>query len=329
MSRIQQIFDFAIVGPDFLTSYLVEIIRIIITRSRQNPFEAQSRYQGPLMKLACEMRPDLAACIRSQDRWCLQGCFEEDHLFPIEPSSRKHYAGGPFSAFCVYSLIGDPDATYLSAILHFNITEYYLPYICLHALINSRELTENIGGCWDCAVKTRVLACLKAGMDWNDVVSLDNVSNDWVTLVEFFASKGSLHILEAAWLELGNDLGSFYANFEGEIVCAVVRDLDALRPARQWLQAEARGRIQEMYELSRGIFFDDAYRKFFPDDEEEIKEIGCGFNPVTFSCRMRGLVEDDLDTNAESCAEFNNFDVSSEATESLPAVNGLTEEFWD
>jgi hypothetical protein len=316
MSRLQQIFECAIVGPDFLTPCLIEIIRVIIANSRQNPFEAQSRYQGPLIKLACEMRHELAACMRSQEQWCLEGCFEEDHsfpdyTFPIEPGddSTIIYLDGPFSAFCVYSLVGDPDAIYLRAILHFKVTSCDLPFICLHSLANSRELTEYIGGCWDHAVKARVVACLEAGMDWIDEVPLDTVADDWVTLVEFFASHGGLHILEAAWLELGNDLGSFYANFEGEIVCAIVRDLDALRPARGWRQAKGWDRTQEIYDLSSGIFLDEGYRKFFPDDEEEIEEMGYGFDAVTFSRRMWGYLGDD--------------------SESLPVVNGLTEEFWD
>jgi hypothetical protein len=315
MSRLQQTFECAIVGLDLLTSCL-EIIRVIIANSHQNPFEAQSRYQGPLIKVACEMRHELAACIRSQEQWCLQGCFGEDHsfpdyTFPIAPgdNSRITCLDGSFSAFCVNSLVGDPDAIYLKAILHFKVTSYDLPSICLHNLANSRELTENIGGCWDHAVKARVVACLEAGKDWIDEVPLYTVANDGVTLVEFFASNGSLHILEAAWLELGNDLGSFYANFEGEIVCAIVRDLDALRPARKWRQAKSWKQGQEIYDLSSGIFLGEGYRKLFPDDEEEIEKIGYGFDVATFSKRRWGYLEGDF--------------------ESLPVVNGLTEEFWD
>jgi hypothetical protein len=128
-------------------------------------------------------------------------------------------------------------------------------------------------------------------------------------LSSFFASNGSLHILEAAWLELGNDLGSFYANFEGEIVCAIVRDLDALRPARKWRQAKSWKQGQEIYDLSSGIFLDEGYRKLFPDDEEEIEKIGYGFDVATFSKRRWDYLEGDF--------------------ESLPVVNGLTEDFWD
>jgi hypothetical protein len=49
MSRIQQILECAIADPDSITSYVVEIIRAIIINSRQNPFDTQSRYQGPLI----------------------------------------------------------------------------------------------------------------------------------------------------------------------------------------------------------------------------------------------------------------------------------------
>ncbi|KAN0112249.1 hypothetical protein V8E51_005200 [Hyaloscypha variabilis] len=314
MSRIQQIFECTIADPDSLTSYVVEIIRVIIINSRQNPFDIQSRYQGPLIKLACEMRPELAACIRSQEQWCIQGCFEEDHTFHIKPGdhSMGFYFGGPMFPFWEKSLVGDPDAIYLRAILHSTVTPCYLPSICQNNLINSRTLIKDLGGCWDHAVKARVY--------------LDTVANDRATLVEFFASYGSINILEAAWLELGDDLESFYANFEGEIICAIVRDLDALRPARQWRQPKVWDRRQDIYDHSSSVFFDQAYRKFFPDDEEEIEEIGFGFDAVTFYRRRRGNLEDDFEPSADDCAEFNS---NIETTESLLAVNGLTEEFWD
>jgi hypothetical protein len=327
MSRLQEVLEHAISTADFLTPYIIEIIRIIITKSQQDPFESQSRYQGPLIKLACEMRPELAVYIQSQEQWYLHGCFEEDQSLPIEASKIPGVSctGGPYFAFCLYSLVRDSDAIYLRAILRFKVTPYDLASICQHALRNSRCLTGNSGGRWDHAVKARIVACLEMGMDWTDDVSLGNVNNDLVTLVEFFASQGSLNILVDVWLELGNDLESFYANFEGEIVCAIIRNLDALRPARRWRQATV-GCGREVYELSRGIFLDEAYRKFFPDDEEEIEEIGYGFDPVTFSRRMWSYIEDDLKSNADGCAEFGS---DTEATESLPVVNGLTEEFWD
>ncbi len=168
-----------------------------------------------------------AACIRSQEQWCLQGCFEEDHSLPvynvpIDPVYDLEIVCAPFSVFRVYSLVGDLDAIYFRVILHFKVASYCLPSICLHSLANARELTKDIEGCWDHAVKARVIACLEVGMDWMDEVFLDTVAHDLATLVEFFASQGSLHILEAVWLELGNDLSSFYANFEGEILCAMV-----------------------------------------------------------------------------------------------------------
>ncbi len=274
------------------------------------------------------MRPELAACIRSQEQWCLQGCFEEDHSLLIDPfgNPRKMYLSGRLSAFCVYSLVGDPDAIYLRTILHLKVTNHYLPSICEHSLANSRELTENIGGCWDHPVKARLLACLEAGMDWIDKISLDTIANDQITLVEFFASRSSLHILEAAWLALGNDLASFYATFEGEIVCAIVRDLDALRPARAWRQGKVWDLRQEIYDRSSSIFLDKTYRKSFPDDEEEIGKLGYGFDADTFSDRQWGWLEDDSESGTNGCAEI---DSDDEATESLPAVNGLTEEFWD
>jgi hypothetical protein len=233
---------------------------------------------------------------------------------------------GPLFAFCIKSLVGDSDAIYLRAILRFKVTSYDLPSICQRSLINSRTLTKDVGGCWDRAVKARVVACLEAGMDWIDDVCLETVANDWITLVDFFASHGSLHILETAWLELGNDSASFYANFEGEIVCAIVRDLDALRPPRAWRQAKVLDQTQEIYDHSSSIFLDQAYRKFFPDDEEEIEKIGYGFDLDKFSLRMWGYLEDDFESSVDGCGEF---DSETEATERLPVVNGLTEEFWD
>ena len=302
--RLQDIFEDAILHPEIrcTTPYIAKIIRVIIANSHQDPFEAQSRHQGPLIKLGCEAPPELAAWIISQEQWCLQGCFEEDHSFPIEPDS--YWDSDRFSSFFAYSVGYDPDAIYIRAILHFNFASFDLHYICKSSLEHSYWLTETCGGCWDHGVKARVVACSEAGMDWIGELCLNTIADDRVTLVEFFAFHGSLHILEAAWLELGYDLGSFSADFEGELVCAIVQDLDALRPARKWRQTPR----QEIHDILTGIFLDEGYRKFFPDDEEEIEKFSNGFDAVTFSSRYRGYVEDDFDN--------------------LPAVNGLTEEFW-
>ncbi len=41
---------------------------------------------------------------------------------------------------------------------------------------------------------------------------------------------------------------------------------------------------------------------------------------------MWGYLEDDFESSVDGYAEL---DPNMEATESLPVVNGLTEEFWD
>jgi hypothetical protein len=331
MSRLHELLENAIASPDFLIPYLMEIIRTIITKSRETPFEARSRYQGPLMKVSSEILPELGACIQSQERWCLYDCFEKDLSIPVKRSLWT-CAGSLDFPFCAYSLVRDPDAIYLRAVLHYGVFRYDLYSVCRKSLKNSRFLAENIGGCWHHAVIARVNVCLELGMDFRTPMTL---YAGGVTLVEYFSYWGCVQILKSAWLDVGKSLDSFSANFEGCLVSAVARHLDDLRPVRRWRQVadhdefylELELRVE--FESARSVFSDEGYRKYFPDDEWEVGKLMqlTNFDEIHdyWSSQLRRLHRD-----MESGSEFDTRTSSETRSNAcLPAINGITEEFWD
>jgi hypothetical protein len=203
-------------------------------------------------------------------------------------------------------------------------------FACRRAHIWSISSAEGTGKDWDSAVEARVVVCLKRGM------TLDH-SNHF--LFESFSHSGKTKILESAWFKVHRNLESFATFFEEYRVRGITRNLNTLRPAQRWKEKYHTYRMENakyLFNSARDTALDSGYRKYFPEDEEEVEKIlgyplfGSPSDPMTDDGgipmlklnSVPHLHEIDLGENLESRMDTN-------SSGRFPAINSLTNAFWD
>jgi hypothetical protein len=230
------------------------------------------------------------------------------------------------------SLILDPEALYLHRWLQYMSPEErgtVLVDICILAERQCRRLFEDGKGSWDSSVRTRLVSCLNSGMDPTTERSIaygfDRSSESSLRTVQFsnfaegpsesliqcYLSAGKAEVLRSAMLHVGRNPDEIGTLFEEEACASIVQELDQLKPTfylsevQRHLRHKWSPTCPDSAERCCRYYIDlalnEGYRKFFPEEDERTMEL---------------IKEIELE-NQEGNEEI------------LPAINGLTEDFWD
>ena len=142
-----------------------------------------------------------------------------------------------------------------------------------------------------------------------------------LSVAQYYVVHGKKHLLESALLLVGWTPDSIRIMFEEEASALLVRFLDSFRPVtatskagkdlcykcHKALPISPCSEHISVYLKNRDMALNEGYRKYFPEEEEEIRGV------VNKYDRRLPVLDHDLPV----------------VNGDLPAVNGITQEFWD
>jgi hypothetical protein len=193
--------------------------------------------------------------------------------------------------------------------------------LCTEAEEWAESLKLKRGKSFDSPVKTRLIACFQHGLDLE--------RDCWCTrgctsrLVQHFLQAGKAKLLESALLEHGKSPEIIASILEEGKYGTIVDELDQLRPARNvWkygfrfkyfqrkMEQHERHVVVALYRKHRAMAIDEGYRKYFPEDWAEIEDLTSQFDKLMLEKKPLPRPNPEVEG-------------------SLPAINGLGEDFWN
>jgi hypothetical protein len=303
-----------------ITSHLADMLPCLVTRSASNPFSFDEKHESNLFLASMEAIPEIAACVMGQESWPLPEPLTEPEYSLYVYNYRRPVIlniGGN-----AYDLLRDRRAIYTRAELKWRFSSSAGPgdsmsEFCQDILHESQILPTDQSGACNLAIRARLITCLEFGMspkDASDIWDPDNVS-----VAEYYRVHGKKHLLESALVLVGWTPDSICIMFEEEASASLVRFLHSFRPVAATSKAGTDLYHQILnpfipdpsnaaicYLKNRSMALNEGYRKYFPEEEEE-EEIQRVVNKY-----------DEYVPVLEPILEHG-----------LPAVNGITQDFWD
>lgn len=292
-------------SPLAATSPIGDMLRCLVTCSTSNPFDFYQGYEDNLFLASMDVIPEISSCMMGQESWPLPEPFTENGYNP----RRTSYIVLSFTE-SAYNLLRDPTGIHTRVILKLiastSNAETFLAGACLIILYQSQNLPDHESGAWDLAVRERLIACLELGMSPKDTYFEREIS-----VAQFYLMKGKKQLLESALILIGWSQDTIDAMFDEEASALLVQALDSLRPVIAMSKAGSKLHCQSKYPSSsnypspasnyvknRDLALSEGYQRYFPEEEQEILEL------------------------------VNDYDKYLPIS-GLPAINGITEDFWN
>jgi hypothetical protein len=303
-------------SPPSITAHLAHMLRCLVTRSASNPFSFSEKHENNLFIASMEVVPEIAACVMGQESWPLPEPLPEHEYRLYTPKWIENYRVLSVSMDeNAYSLLRDPTAIYTRAELKWRFhnfgSEGVMSQFCQDILHQSRTLPNHQSEACDLAIRERLIACLEFGMSPKDS------SGTWglqrISVAQCYMVKGKKRLLESALLLVGWTPNSIHEMFDEEASALLALVLDSFRPvaALSDVCIDLFGdtirldrpdhwswEFEDFYVKNRDPALNEGYRRYFPEEEERLIEV------------------------------INIYDRYYHISD-LPAINGITQEFWD
>jgi hypothetical protein len=308
-SVVSRLLKTACSSPSTITSQLGDMLRCLVIRSGSNPLAFDQKHEKSFFLASMKVVPEVSASIMGQDSWPLPEPLAEHEY---NPKGCIWYT--PIIEENAYSLLRDPTAIYTRARLRWEAVlskkKGRMADVCFNVLDQSHNLPDHQNGAWDLAIRARLLACLEFGMSPKDTGASHKGGK--LSVAQYYTIQGKKQLLESALLQVGWTPDSIYIMFDEEASALLVQVLNSFRPlhsmfaVRIFLFCDTIGPSRpahpswaaSIYLKNRDIALNEGYRRYFPEEEEEILRV------------------------------VNHLD-SFLPIEDLPAVNGITQDFWD
>jgi hypothetical protein len=314
-ANICRILSLACSSPPNISAQCADMLRCLVARSSSNPFDFSRKYVTSIVLALLDIVPEIASCITNEESWPLPELLaEQDYGNRRNGYSWSEY---PFPEIeeNAYRLLHDPTAIYVRERLKWKVPGPYsrpdMADACLNVLRQSQYLPDYESGAWDMAVKARLVAFLESGMSPKDITILRGMPG---SVAQYYMVHGKKHLLESALLLVGWTPDSIRVTFEEEASALLVRFLDSLKPVTATSETgsdlfdekfnpsspDQPSKAEIFYLKNRNMALNEGYRRYFPEVEEEEKIL----RVVNKYDRLIPIYD-------------------------LPAVNGITQDFWD
>jgi hypothetical protein len=135
----------------------------------------------------------------------------------------------------------------------------------------------------DSALKARLVAFLEAGIDPGYLTRTSALHVESESKAQIYVMEGRMEILRSSLQQVRWDSEKISALLEDGATGWLSEELDRLKPWWQMFRLGEKRRLsidceerfdhyQRLYETKRATSLCEGYRKYFPEDEEEIRE---------------------------------------------------------
>ncbi|KAG4432395.1 hypothetical protein IFR05_012124 [Cadophora sp. M221] len=303
-----------------LTTAITKMIILFVEKSTTIFLQRTTQYQREMLEICCKLMPELGPCLEVFVKWHIEpaqdtvGIISKGQVEPSAPPCRSIEIGNG-----LYSLIRDPDALHFKSFLHHQVQPSNIQMIdaCILAQKNSSTLVQTRQISSEDGVKARIIACLSLGID----IHIPGSANCNETVLGHFLCSGQIEVLRSAWVEAGMEPRLLAVMVEEYSCFFIVEELNALRPLIHIIEHENHSEGIENSDATQpsDLFNHDLemirskeYLRYF---SEETQHIETYLNQHTARAQ-------DIEVNPTMAILRPELDIA------LPAINGLSDDFW-